>query len=154
MNRVVNSQLRPLNLSLLLVVSSVFAAPLAAQQDADDRREEQSAAQGEAPEMTEEAERAIDRGLQFLLASQNTDGSWSSENGDYAIAGTSLGLMAFMVKGHFPGFGRYGEALDRAKGYLLKRNKDSPTGAMGVKMYEIGLFTIDLAVLWGMASVQ
>ncbi len=152
MNRVVNSQLRPLNLSLLLVVSSVFAAPLAAQQDADDRREEQSAAQGEAPEMTEEAERAIDRGLQFLLASQNTDGSWSSENGDYAIAGTSLGLMAFMVKGHFPGFGRYGEALDRAKGYLLKRNKDSPTGAMGVKMYEIGLFTIAMSELWGMTK--
>ena len=103
-----------------------------------------------APELTEAAEKAIDRGLAYLLANQNTDGSWSSGNGDYAIAGTSLGLMAFMVKGQFPGFGRYGKQLDRAKNYLLKRSKDSPTGAMGVKMYEIGLFTIAMSELWGM----
>ncbi|MFN3165485.1 MAG: prenyltransferase/squalene oxidase repeat-containing protein [Phycisphaeraceae bacterium] len=104
----------------------------------------------EAPELTEEAEKAIERGLAFLIANQNPDGSWSMDNGDYAIAGTSLGLMAFMVEGHFPGFGRYGEALDRAKDYLLKRAKDSPTGAMGVKMYEIGLFTIAMSELLGM----
>lgn len=109
-------------------------------------------AEAEAPELTEEAEKAIDRGLAFLLANQNPDGSWSSENGDFAIAGTSLGLMAFMVKGHFPGFGRYGAALDRAKDYLLKRSQDSPTGAMGVKMYEIGLFTIAMSELWGMTK--
>ena len=102
--------------------------------------------------MTEEAEKAIDRGLKFLLASQNADGSWSSKDGQYSIAGTSLGLMAFMVKGHFPGFGKYGKALDRAKEYLLKRSNDSPTGAMGVKMYEIGLFTIAMSELWGMTK--
>ena len=60
--------------------------------------------------------------------------------------------MAFMVEGHFPGFGPYGKALDRAKDYLLKRSKDSPTGAMGVKMYEIGLYTIAMSELWGMTS--
>ena len=107
----------------------------------------------DAPELTEEAKQAIERGLQFLITSQNQDGSWStSGSDDYAIAGTSLGLMAFMVEGHFPGFGRYGAALDRAKNYLLKRAKDSPTGAMGVKMYEIGLFTIAMSELWGMTS--
>ena len=108
--------------------------------------------------MTEEAEKAIERGLKFLVSNQNKDGSWSSQDPDnggganYAIAGTSLGLMAFMVEGHFPGFGPYGQALDRAKDYLLKRAKDSPTGAMGVKMYEIGLFTIAMSELWGMTS--
>ena len=60
--------------------------------------------------------------------------------------------MAFMVEGHFPGFGPYGKALDRAKDYLLKRSEDSPSGAMGVKMYEIGLFTIAMSELWGMTS--
>jgi len=105
-----------------------------------------------APELTQAAEKAIDRGLKFLLASQNKDGSWSMDNGDYAIAGTSLGLMAFMVEGHFPGFGKYGGALDRAKNYLLKRSQDSPSGAMGVKMYEIGLFTIAMSELWGMTE--
>jgi hypothetical protein len=60
--------------------------------------------------------------------------------------------MAFMVEGHFPGFGKYGKVLERAKDYLLKRSEDSPTGAMGVKMYEIGLFTIAMSELWGMTS--
>lgn len=106
----------------------------------------------EAPELTEEAEKAIDRGLEWLIKTQNKNGSWSMDNGDYAIAGTSLGLMAFMVEGHFPGFGKYGDALDRAKDYLLKRSADSPTGAMGVKMYEIGLYTIAMSELWGMTK--
>jgi len=106
----------------------------------------------EAPELTEAAAKAIDRGLKFLISDQNPDGSWSMDNGDYSIAGTSLGLMAFMVEGHFPGFGEYGDALDRAKDYLIKRNQDSPSGTMGVKMYEIGLFTIAMSELWGMTK--
>ena len=111
-----------------------------------------------AAELTEEAEKAIERGLKFLVSNQNKDGSWSSQDpeneggANCAIAGTSLALMAFLVEGHFPGFGPYGQALDRGKDYLLKRAKDSPTGAMGVKMYEIGLFTIAMSELWGMTS--
>jgi hypothetical protein len=105
-----------------------------------------------APELTEEAAKAIERGLKFLAANQNQNGSWSMDNGDYSIAGTSLALMAFMVEGHFPGFGPYGEALDRGKDYLLKRMEDSPSGSMGVKMYEIGLYTIAMSELWGMTK--
>jgi hypothetical protein len=60
--------------------------------------------------------------------------------------------MAFMVEGQFPGFGRHGKALDRAKNYLLKRSKESSTGTMGVKMYEMGLFTIAMSELWGMTK--
>jgi hypothetical protein len=124
------------------------ASPLAAQENS---------AEVEAPEMTEQAEKAIERGLKYLISSQNKDGSWTSKGGahhlgNFGIAGTSLGLMAFMVEGHFPGFGPYGKALDRAKDYLLKRSKDSETGAMGVKMYEIGLYTIAMSELWGMTS--
>ena len=54
-------------------------------------------------ESAEEAEKAIERGLNFLISNQNKDGSWSSkdlekgEGSGYAIGGTSLGLMAFMV---------------------------------------------------------
>ena len=120
--------------------------------------ESSSYSEAKTPELTEEAEKAIERGLKFLISNQNKDGSWSSkdpeneESTPYAIGGTSLALMAFMVEGHFPGFGKYGKALDRAKDYLLKRAKDSPTGAMGVKMYEIGLFTIAMSELWGMTS--
>ena len=137
------------------LAASVFAREEPA--DAPPAIEAPASAEVEAPELTEEAEKAIERGLKFLLASQNKDGSWSSKDPEnreagYAIAGTSLGLMAFMVEGHFPGFGKYGPALERAKNYLLKRAKDSPTGAMGVKMYEIGLFTIAMSELWGMTA--
>jgi hypothetical protein len=135
--------------SMALTLAGLLTLSLLAQPTSVEAPDE---SQSEAPELTEEAEKAIERGLQSLLSNQNTDGSWSSDNGDYAIAGTSLGLMAFMVKGHFPGFGRHGAALERAKNYLLKRSQDSPTGAMGVKMYEIGLFTIAMSELWGMTK--
>ena len=148
-----------------LILISLLSLPIVAQDtppptSAPDLEEEAlpATAETEAPEMTEEAEKAIERGLKFLISSQNKDGSWSSkdlEKGEaagYAIGGTSLGLMAFMVEGHFPGFGKYGKALERAKDYLLKRSEDSPTGAMGVKMYEIGLYTIAMSELWGMTS--
>ncbi|MFK7788185.1 MAG: prenyltransferase/squalene oxidase repeat-containing protein [Phycisphaeraceae bacterium] len=132
----------------VLLATCLFTSPIFAENDApfDPTGAEK------APELTEEAEKAIDRGLKFLIATQNKNGSWSMENEDYSIAGTSLGLMAFMVEGHFPGFGEYGAALDRAKDYLLKRSQDSPSGAMGVKMYEIGLFTIAMSELWGMTK--
>jgi len=137
--------LRLIPVVLCLAAVSPVVTPLSAQ-------ELPATTEDEAPELTEEAEQAIERGLKFLITTQNQDGSWSSKDGGYAIAGTSLGVMAFMVEGHFPGFGRYGKALDRAKNYLLRRSADSPTGAMGVKMYEIGLFTIAMSELWGMTS--
>jgi hypothetical protein len=102
-----------------------------------------------ATELTEAADRAIEKGLQYLVASQKPDGSWTADTGAVDIGGTSLGLMAFMVKGHFPGFGRYGAALDRAKNYLLKKAKESPSGVMG-SMYEHGLFTLAMSEMWGM----
>ncbi len=102
-----------------------------------------------APELTEAADVAIERGLQWLLATQNADGSWTGKDGSVSIGGTSLGLMAFMVKGHFPGFGRHGDALDRAKNYLLMAAEKSPAGVMG-SMYEHGLFTLAMSELWGM----
>lgn len=108
-------------------------------------------ADGDAPELTEAADRAIDRGLQYLLSTQNADGSWSSPDGGFKMAGTSLGLMAFMVKGHFPGFGRHGAALDRAKEFLLEHDRKSQTGYAG-GMYEHGLYTLALSELWGMTA--
>jgi len=161
MNITNNRKLRYLKMLSSLFMFGLLAAPVTAQEKPADEAvtlEGPSTTEAEAPELTEEAEQAIERGLKFLISSQNKDGSWSSkdlekgEGSGYAIGGTSLGLMAFMVEGHFPGFGQYGKALERAKNYLLKRAEESPTGAMGVKMYEIGLFTIAMSELWGMTS--
>ena len=138
--------------ALWCVLSLPITLPVASPAWAQESRPFKLVEGENAPELNEAAAKAIDRGLKHLLTSQKPNGSWSMENGDYAIAGTSLGLMAFMVEGHFPGFGEYGKALDRAKDYLIKRNQDSPSGAMGVKMYEIGLFTIAMSELWGMTK--
>jgi Prenyltransferase and squalene oxidase repeat len=113
--------------------------------------EEAPAAATDAPELTEATDRAIERGLQYLISTQNPDGSWSSPDGAFKMASTSLGLMAFMVKGEFPGFGRNGAALDRAKDFLLKHDQESPTGYAG-GMYEHGLYTLALSELWGMTA--
>ena len=123
-------------------------APATAQTTPD---EEQTKADDDgAPELTAMAAQAIDKGLKFLLSAQKEDGSWASENGGRAIAGTSLVLMAFMVKGQFPGFGRHADALDRAKDFLLKKAKESDSGFLGGTMYEHGLATLAFSELWGM----
>ena len=83
------------NKLVYLVVSTALALlSVVAALEAQDAPAAPTPGAAEAPELTEEAEKAIERGLQFLLANQNADGSWSSDNGDYAIAGTSLSLMA------------------------------------------------------------
>jgi len=122
----------------VLLIFSLFAAPVMAQQDG-------------APELTVEATRAIDKGLEYLLTNQQKDGSWSSDGqGGHAVACTSLSLMAFMSKAHFPGFGPYGEQMDRGMKWLLKEAKKRPDGYMGSVMYEHGFATLALSEMWGM----
>ena len=129
-------------LVVFLIVSFMMCVkprPLTAQQDG-------------APELSAEASRAIDKGLTHLLSIQNDDGSWDSNGeGDHAVAITSLSLMAFMSKAHFPGFGQYGDELDRGTKWLIKESKKRPDGYLGTVMYEHGLATLALSELWGMA---
>jgi squalene cyclase len=104
-----------------------------------------------APELTAEASRAIDKGLEYLLAAQKKDGSWDSDGqGGHAVANTSLSLMAFMSKAQFPGFGPYGEQLERGMKWLLTESKKRPDGYLGTVMYEHGLATLALSEMWGM----
>ena len=115
MNNANNSKLRYLTMFSSLFLFGLLATPVAGQEKPADEPvtpEGPSTTEAEAPELTEEAEKAIERGLNFLISNQNKDGSWSSkdlekgEGSGYAIGGTSLGLMAFMVEGHFPGVGK------------------------------------------------
>ena len=111
----------------------------------------ESASTGGAPELTVKASQAIDKGLKFLLANQRADGSWASkEDGYRAVAITSLALMAFMSRAEFPGYGPNGDALNRAKDWLLARAKEAPDGYMGDTMYEHGLAILALTEMWGM----
>ena len=132
----------PLGL-LCLLGYFLIASPLDAQTPA--------AAGDGAPELTAEASRAIDKGLEHLLAAQKKDGSWDSDGqGGQAVACTSLSLMAFMGKAQFPGFGPHGEQLDRGMKWLLKEAKKRPDGYLGTVMYEHGFATLALSEMWGM----
>ena len=55
-----------------------------------------------------------------------------------------------MSKAHFPGFGPYGEQLDRAMKWVLKEAQKRPDGYLGSVMYEHGLATLALSEMWGM----
>ncbi|MCE9545615.1 MAG: terpene cyclase/mutase family protein [Planctomycetia bacterium] len=98
-------------------------------------------------ELTPDAERAMQKGIEYLAAHQNGDGSWG---GQYKTAGTSLTLMAFMVKGHFPERPPYGEQLSRGVTVLV-RQASAHRGYMGTSMYEHGLATLAISEVWGMS---
>jgi len=111
-----------------------------------------TAASGDgAPELTAKASQAIDKGLKYLLSVQKKDGSWDEGGeGRHDVGITSLALMAFMSKAHFPGSGPYGTQLERAKDWLLKKAKEAADGYLGAVMYEHGLATLALSEMWGM----
>ena len=63
--------------------------------------------------LTPEAEASIKKGLAYLAKAgvQNPDGSWGGSQNP--VAETSVGLMAFMLKGYVPGRGEYGRLMDK-----------------------------------------
>ena len=146
----------------LITVTTIAAEPLlaAGAKPAKDRPATESKAQpdgaksvagDESPELTAKASQAIDKGLKYLLSVQKPDGSWDEGGeGRHEVGITSLALMAFMSKAHFPGFGPYGSQLNRAKDFLLKKAKQGPDGYLGSVMYEHGLATLALSEMWGM----
>ena len=99
-------------------------------------------------DLTPEAEKAIEAGLKYLVATQKPDGSWSGGN---KVAYTSLSLMAFMVKGDMPEQPPYGDAMSKGLDYLLKQSK-SGRGYMGSSMYEHGFATLAFSEVWGSTS--
>jgi hypothetical protein len=74
------------------------------------------------PEKWRELEHSVDRGLAWLAGQQGPDGSFSTMPlGQPAV--TSLCVMAFLARGHQPGFGPYGQQLNRAIDFVLSCQK-------------------------------
>jgi hypothetical protein len=69
-------------------------------------------------------DRSVERGLTFLAAQQQSDGSFPSV--PVAQPGvTSLCVLAFMAHGHNPGSGPYGERLERAVKFITSCQKQN-----------------------------
>lgn len=104
-------------------------------------------------EISPQTEAAIDKALAYLAKTQAPDGCWNGEQwaGNYPVASTSLALIAFMTKGHFPGEKHYGQVMEKALDYLIKQAK-AGDGFMGSDMYSHGLATLALSEVWGMSD--
>jgi Squalene-hopene cyclase C-terminal domain/Prenyltransferase and squalene oxidase repeat len=99
-------------------------------------------------ELSAQAEAAIDKGLKYLVKTQNKDGSWDDTN---PVGITSLSLMAFMLRGHFPDQPPFGDTISKGIDYLLREAgpRNTKQGYLGKSMYDHGLATLALCEAWG-----
>lgn len=108
-----------------------------------------------AAEMTPEAERAIQRGLAWLVEHQAADGGFGnlSHYGPH-VGITGLAGLAFMSEGSTPGRGPYGPQIDRALTFVLENSSESGLLAAEAShgpMYGHGFATLFLAEVYGMS---
>jgi hypothetical protein len=62
--------------------------------------------------------KAVDRGFEYLLSVEQPDGSYPESHGRSTGISSLVG-MSFLAKGHLPGQGRYGDAINRRIDYAL-----------------------------------
>jgi hypothetical protein len=132
------------------------AAPAAAPGDAPARL---AAAPGR-PEagyvpITPQAQRCIEKGLQYLALTQQEDGAWGGESWPKNTGITGFALLAFLAGGDAPGEGQYGAQVQKTVDFLVDQIK--PSGLCSTKwtsygpMYEHALATLALCEAYGMS---
>jgi len=100
-------------------------------------------------------ETTIRRGLDYLAARQNPDGTFQGDLYRRNVAVISLAGLAFMANGSAPGRGSHGREISRAVGYVLEHSQESgyiyaAQGASHGPMYGHGFATLFLAEVYGM----
>ena len=111
--------------------------------------------------VTPEHQEAVERGLDWLAAHQNMDGSWTAQigyklNSDYRMTGesghvgvTALSCMAFLAGGHLPGRGTHGDAVEAGLDFVLNAVKeDGYVTHGGTRMYSHAFATLFLAEIF------
>jgi len=106
---------------------------------------------------------AVERGLAYLAARQNPNGSWVNRVGyklyeNYfgeeheSVDVTALACMAFVAAGNVPGRGKYGRNVSRGVQWLLSkvREEDGYITHGGSRMYSHAFATLFLAEIYGM----
>jgi len=96
-----------------------------------------------------DVDRIYERGLAWLAASQDADGSWK---GNYSGCGvTGICLMAFLASGEDPNYGRYASNIHRAV-YSIISQQDAKTGYLPNSMYHHGFGMLALSEAYGMVD--
>ena len=103
---------------------------------------------------------SVGRGLAFIAANQNRDGSWGSGSGSYSrhVGITGLCTLALMANGNVPGRGKYGRHVEDGLRYILNNTTTAATGTKPVgyigdessRMYGHGFAALCLAEAYGM----
>lgn len=100
-------------------------------------------------------DKAIARGLDYLLNAQQDDGSFEGRSGR-TTAMPALAAMACMATGHVPGDAKYGRIIDLALDYVLSHGTED--GYFGEvdngKMYAHAISTLLLTEVSGMVSKE
>ncbi|MBB5352407.1 hypothetical protein HNR46_002652 [Haloferula luteola] len=97
-----------------------------------------------------QVESMYERGLAYLVRTQNEGGSWNDTmGGEPAVVG--LCLKAFLAHGDDANHGPYAEAIHRCVRYILENQKDR-NGYIGNSMYNHGFCTLALAEAYGMVD--
>jgi hypothetical protein len=106
---------------------------------------------------------AVDRGLAWLAARQNANGSWTNRVGyklyeEYfgeeheSVDVTAIACMALVSSGNVPGRGLYGKHVALGVRWLLSkvREEDGYISHAGSRMYSHAFATLFLAEIYGM----
>lgn len=93
-----------------------------------------------------EVREITDRGLQYLMKTQDDQGHWPE--GQMGPGTTGLGLLAFLASGEDPNFGLYSSPIRKALRSII-RSQNVSTGYMGDSMYHHGFATLALAEAYG-----
>jgi hypothetical protein len=87
-----------------------------------------------------------DRGLQYLVKSQNEAGGWTG--GEQGPGVTGMALMAFLASGEDPNFGLYSKQVRKAVKDII-RGQNGSTGYLGNSMYHHGFGMLALSEAYG-----
>ncbi len=104
--------------------------------------------------------KSVRAGLDYLAATQGSDGAWGDEGGRaYPVAISSLAGMAFLAHGNSPTRGKYAPQLQATIEYLLKCSQPSglltgPGQDSGQPMHGHGFALMFLASVYGMETKE
>lgn len=104
-----------------------------------------------------EVDKAVDAGLDFLAREQMPEGHFNDTYGK-STGIVSLVGMAYLSKGHVPGYGPYGDQINVCIDYVLKSQK--PNGLLDMSdsghgpMYSHNIATLFLSEVSGMVDSE
>ena len=141
--------LRAIVTSLLVLV---MPHTIPASSRADDRAQSVLTARN-----ARKVDEAIERGLAWIASQQKPNGAFPAVQ-SFEPGATSVCLLAFLACGHVPGYGKYGEILERGVNHIMSFQKEDGSIVPHVpdlkSSYVHGASALFLCEVYGMTSDQ